>query len=65
MLAKKKKRFSDGELIEEAFKEASDSLFTNFKSKSEIVDATNSIQLSSNSVTRRNGAISSNNSTTD
>lgn len=59
LLAKKKKPFSDGELI----KEASDSLFMDFKNKSEIVGAINKIQLSSNTVMRRIGAISSNQKT--
>jgi len=59
LLEKKKKPFSDGELI----KEASDSLFTDFKNKSKIVDAINSIQLSSNTVMRCIGAISSNQKT--
>ncbi|XP_050065732.1 general transcription factor II-I repeat domain-containing protein 2A-like [Aphis gossypii] len=63
LLAKKKKPFSDGELIKEAFKEASDSLFTDFKNKSEIVGAISSMQLSSNTVMRRIGAISSNQKT--
>ncbi|KAF0737720.1 general transcription factor II-I repeat domain-containing protein 2-like, partial [Aphis craccivora] len=63
LLAKKKKPFSDGELIKEAFKEASDSLFTDFKNKSEILGAISSIQLSSNTVMRRIGAISSNQKT--
>ncbi|XP_022162363.1 general transcription factor II-I repeat domain-containing protein 2-like [Myzus persicae] len=63
LLTKKKKPFSDGELIKEAFKEASDSLFTDFKNKSEIVGAISSMQLSSNTVMRRIGAISSNQKT--
>ncbi|XP_008185363.1 SCAN domain-containing protein 3-like [Acyrthosiphon pisum] len=63
LLAKKRKPFSDGELIKEAFKEASDSLFTDFKNKSEILGAISSIQLSSNTVMRRIGAISSNQKT--
>jgi len=58
LLAKKKKPFSDGELINEAFKEASNSLFTDFKNKKEIVGAISSMQLSSNTVMRRIGAIS-------
>ncbi|KAL4104036.1 hypothetical protein QTP88_019349 [Uroleucon formosanum] len=62
-LAQNKKPFSDGELIKEAFKEASDSLFTDFKNKSEIVGAISSIQLSSNTVVRRIEAISSNQKT--
>ncbi|XP_047098740.1 protein ZBED8-like [Schistocerca piceifrons] len=52
-MAKRKKPFKDGEFVEEAFQEAADELFHNFKNKSEIVAAIEFIQLSSRTVTRR------------
>lgn len=53
VLAKRRKPFEDGEFIKEAFREAADELFNNFKNKSEIVAAIESLQLSSRTVTRR------------
>lgn len=53
VLAKRRKPFEDGEFIKEAFREAADELFHNFKNKSEIVAAIESLQLSSRTVTRR------------
>jgi hypothetical protein len=56
VLAKHKNLFKDGEMITEAFIEAVDSLFGDFKNKTEIM-AANGIQLSSNTVTRRSEGI--------
>lgn len=53
ILAKHKKPYEDGELVKEAFLGAADSLFNDFKNKSEITAAINEIQLSRNTVTRR------------
>lgn len=52
VLAKHKKSFQDGEMVKEAFIEAADSLFVDFKNKAEIMSAIKDIQLSRN-VTRR------------
>lgn len=53
LLAKKCKPFSDGEFVKEIFLEMSDSLFNDFKNKSEIVAAIQDLQLSRNTVMRR------------
>ncbi|GFV85607.1 uncharacterized protein TNCV_3436101 [Trichonephila clavipes] len=53
LLAKHKKPFADGEIIEKAFLEASDSLFDSFKNKPEIISAIKDIQLSRRTLTRR------------
>ena len=52
-LAKKCKPFSDGEFIKEIFLEISDSLFKDFKNKTEIVSIVQDLQLSRNTVMRR------------
>ncbi|KAK9720365.1 Spin-doc zinc-finger [Popillia japonica] len=53
IIARKKKPYEDGEMIKQAFLEAADSLFANFKNKEEIVSAIKSMQLSVNTVMRR------------
>ncbi|KAK0138833.1 General transcription factor II-I repeat domain-containing protein 2 [Merluccius polli] len=53
VLAKRKKPFMDGEIVKEAFLEAADVLFADFKNRKEIVSAIQDMQLSRNSVTRR------------
>src|SRR5258705_10223212 len=53
IIAKKKKPYEDCEMIKEAFLEAADVLFDNFKNKSDIISAIKSTQLSANTVTRR------------
>ncbi|KAG8224086.1 hypothetical protein J437_LFUL001780 [Ladona fulva] len=53
LLSKKCKPFSDGEFVKEIFLEMSDSLFNDFKNKSEIVAAIQDLQLSRNTVVRR------------
>lgn len=53
LLAKKCKPFSDGEFVKEFFLEMSDSLFNDFKNKSEITAAIQDLQLSRNTVMRR------------
>ncbi|XP_067132090.1 general transcription factor II-I repeat domain-containing protein 2A-like [Centruroides vittatus] len=53
LLAKNCKPFSDGEFVKEIFLEMSDSLFNDFKNKSEIIAAIQDLQLSRNTVMRR------------
>lgn len=53
MLAKHNKPFKDGIMIKECFIEAADSLFGNFKNKTEIISAIKDLQLSRQTVTRR------------
>lgn len=53
MLAKHKKPFEDGIMIKECFIEAADSLFGNFKNKTEIISAIKDLKLSRQTVTRR------------
>lgn len=53
LLAKKKKPFVDGEIIKEAFLTAADSVFQNFKNKTEIIAAIQAIPLSARTVSRR------------
>ncbi len=53
VLAKHKKSFKDGEVVKEAFIEATDALFGEFKNKTEIVSTLKDMQLSRNTVTRR------------
>lgn len=53
LLAKKKKAFSDGNLIKECFLTAADTLFSDFKNKTEIIDSIKDLQLSRMTVTRR------------
>lgn len=53
ILAKNKKPFDDGTVIKEAFLEAGEALFANFKNKAEIMSAMKELQLSRQSVTRR------------
>lgn len=52
-MATKKKPFVDGELIKEAFLTAADSVFQNFKNKTEIIMAIEAIPLSARTVSRR------------
>lgn len=59
ILAKKNKSFSDGAIFKQAFLEAVDSLFGDFKNKSDIVTAINNMQLTRNTVTRRVDELSS------
>ncbi|KAG8226053.1 hypothetical protein J437_LFUL005414 [Ladona fulva] len=60
LLTKKCKPFSDGEFLKEIFLEMSDSLFNDFKNKSEIVAAIQDLQLSRNTVMRRIEVMSGN-----
>lgn len=53
VLAKHKKPYRDGEIFKEAFLESSEKLFSNFKNKSEILNAIKDLQLSRKTVTRR------------
>lgn len=53
LLAKKCKPFSDGEFLKQCFLDISDSLFNDFKNKSEIVAVIQDLQLSRNTVMRR------------
>lgn len=48
-----KKCFQDGVMVKEAFIEASDALFKDFKNKTEILSAVKAVQLTRNTVTRR------------
>jgi hypothetical protein len=50
---KQKKSFADGEMVKEAFLEASDSLFDSFKNKSEIISAIKDVQLLRRTITLR------------
>ena len=43
----------DGNIVKEAFLEAADSLFDDFKDKAEIVKSIKEVQLSRNTTTRR------------
>jgi hypothetical protein len=45
VLAKHEKHFTNGEMVKQAFLEASDSLFDSSKNKSEIISAIKDIQL--------------------
>ncbi|XP_067937246.1 general transcription factor II-I repeat domain-containing protein 2A-like [Watersipora subatra] len=53
VLAKHKKPFQDGAMVKEAFMEAADSLFVDFKNKDEIMSAIKDVQLSRSTMTRR------------
>ena len=53
VMAKHKKPYRDGEIFKEAFLEGSERLFSNFKNKSEILNAIKDLQLSRRTVTRR------------
>lgn len=59
ILAKNKKPFSDGAIYKKAFIEAADSLFSDFKNKSEIISSINEMQLSRNTIAKRVDEISS------
>ena len=52
-IIKHKKSFQDGEMVKEAFIEAADALFRDYKNKTEIVNAIKAVQLSRSTVTRR------------
>ena len=52
-IIKHKKSFQDGEVIKEAFVEAADSLFRDFKNKPEILSSIKALQLSRRTVTWR------------
>ncbi|KAF2894565.1 hypothetical protein ILUMI_11613 [Ignelater luminosus] len=53
VLAKHKNPYRDGKVFKEAFLEGSEKLFSNFKNKSEILNAIKDLQLSRRTVTRR------------
>ncbi|GFV80195.1 uncharacterized protein TNCV_1477571 [Trichonephila clavipes] len=53
LLSKKKKPFIDAEIMKEAMLVAADSLFDDFKNKTEILRAINMLQLSARIATRR------------
>lgn len=53
ILAKHKKPFEDGSVVKEAFIEAGETLFGDFKNKTEIMSAIRELQLSRLTVTRR------------
>uniref|UniRef100_A0A669C9P0 HAT C-terminal dimerisation domain-containing protein n=1 Tax=Oreochromis niloticus TaxID=8128 RepID=A0A669C9P0_ORENI len=53
IIVKNKKSFQDGEMVKEAFVEAADSLFRDFKNKAEITSSIKALQLSRSTVTRR------------
>lgn len=53
ILAKHKKPFEDGVMVKEAFVEAAEVLFDDFKNKTEILSAIKEVQLSRPTVTRR------------
>ncbi|XP_051259245.1 general transcription factor II-I repeat domain-containing protein 2-like [Dicentrarchus labrax] len=53
VLVKNKKSFQDGEMIKEAFVEAAESLFQDFKNKPEMVSSIKALQLSRSTVTCR------------
>lgn len=59
-IVKNKRSFKDGEMIKEAFLEAADYLFRDFKNKPEIVSSIKSHQLSRSTVTRRCEAMAKN-----
>ena len=50
-MIKHKKSFQDGEMIKEAFVEAADSLFLDFKNKPDILSSIKALQLSRSTVT--------------
>ena len=56
-IVKKKKSFQDGEMVKEAFIEAADSLFRDFKNKPKSLGSIKALQLSRNTVTRHSEAI--------
>ncbi|GFW59415.1 general transcription factor II-I repeat domain-containing protein 2 [Trichonephila clavipes] len=60
LLAKKKKPFIDAEITQEAMLVAADSLFDDFKNKTEILGAIKMLQLSVRTATRRIELIASN-----
>ena len=60
LLAKKKKPFTDAEIIKEAMLEAADSLFEDFKNKTEILGAIKTLQLSAKTTSRRIELIANN-----
>ncbi|GFV97985.1 dimer_Tnp_hAT domain-containing protein [Trichonephila clavipes] len=60
LLAKKKKPFIDAEIMKEAMLVAVDSLFDDFKNKTEILGAINMLQLSARTATSRIELIASN-----
>ncbi|GFY30172.1 general transcription factor II-I repeat domain-containing protein 2 [Trichonephila clavipes] len=60
LLAKKKKPFIDVKIMKEAMLVAADSLFDDFKNKTEILGAINMLQLSARTATRRIELIASN-----
>ena len=57
LIEKNKKSFQDGEMVKEAFVEAADSLFRDFKNKAEILSSIKALQLSRSTVTRRSEAM--------
>lgn len=57
LIVKNKKSFQDGEMVKEAFVEAPDSLFKDFKNKTEILSSIRALQRSRNTVTRHSEAM--------
>ena len=57
LLVKHKKSFQDGEMVKEAFLQAADPLFRDFKNKTEIVSSIKALQLSRSTVTRHSEAM--------
>lgn len=57
LIVKNKKSFQDGEMVKEAFVEAADSLFRDFKNKPEILPSIKALQPSRSTVTRRSEAM--------
>ena len=53
LIVKNKKSFQAAEMVKEAFVEAADSLFRDFKNKAEILSSIKALQLSRSTVTRR------------
>ncbi|XP_066494918.1 uncharacterized protein [Tiliqua scincoides] len=53
IIVNNKKSFQDGEMVKEAFVEAADALFQDFKNKAVILSSIKALQLSRSTVTRR------------
>ena len=53
VIVKNMKSFQEGEMVKEAFVEAAESLFGDFKNKAEIMSSIKALQLSRHTVTRR------------
>lgn len=57
LLINKTKSFQDGEIVKEAFVEAADTLFQDFKNKAKILSSIKALQLSRSTVARRSEAM--------